>query len=114
MPGKSFQGRFRSKNVPPPPPARRVARSTDWFVEVHDAQLARLLEIEPRAIQLFLILLRESLRHHGRPFVLPSDKLVLMPGLRATQLRLWLHRLEQHKLISVARRSPKPPLIQIP
>lgn len=117
MHGKSFQERFRSKNVPPKAtatPARRIARSIDWYVKVHDAQLVRLLEIEPKATQLFLILLRETLRHHGRPFVLPSNKLVATPGLSRNRLRLMLCQLERAGLVLIDKRPQKPPIIRVP
>jgi hypothetical protein len=114
MRGKSFQERFRSKHKPPATPARRIARSTNWHVKVHDTQLALLLEVPPKATQLFLILLRESLRHRGRPFILPNDKLVEMPGLSRNRLRLLLRQLEQAGLIRVGRQPPKPPVIRVP
>jgi hypothetical protein len=116
MHGKSFSERFRSKNAPPKAaaaPTCRIARSTEWFVKVHDAQLARLLEIEPKATQLFLILLRESLRHRGKAFVLPTDQLAAIKGLSRPNLRRALRQLESCKLISVKRNPPKPPVITV-
>jgi hypothetical protein len=116
MPGNSFQERFRSKNTAKvaAEASHRIAKSTDWYVKVHDAQLARLLEIEPKATQLFLILLRENLRHHGRPFVLPSDKLVVTPGLSRNRLRLMLRQLELAGLVLITNRPRKSPVIRVP
>ena len=65
------------------------------------------------AIHLFLVLLRESLRHHGRPFELPTPALIPGLGVKRRHLRGMLCRLEQCGLVSIARRPSKPPLIRI-
>jgi hypothetical protein len=115
MHASSFIEKYRSKHAPPENAGRpRTARSTNWFVKVHDAQIERLLEIEPKATQLFLILLRENRRHHGRPFVLPSDELVALPGLSRNRLRLMLGQLERAGLVLVTPRHKRPPLVQVP
>ena len=112
---KSFSERFRSKNAAPPDKEaeRRVAKSTNWYVKVHDTQLNRLLEVDPICTRLFLILLRESLRHHGRPFVLPTDRLIAVPGLSRRRLQLMLDQLARVGLILIARRPPKPPVVRV-
>jgi hypothetical protein len=111
-----FMDKFRSKNTPPPgqKPTHRIARSTDWYVKVHDMQLEQLLKINPRATQLFLILLRESLRHHGKPFILPSEGLATTPGLSRRQLPRLLLQLERVGLILITHRPRSPPLIRVP
>jgi hypothetical protein len=115
---KSFQERFRSKNAAPPPPdkvAGHIAKSTNWYVKIHDSQLERLLGLKSElSAPLFLILLRKSFQHHGRPFELPTQ--ALLSGLRVKQrhLQRTLHQLEQCGLILVARRTPKPPWIRVP
>jgi hypothetical protein len=119
MSKESFQARFRSKNAAPPPPAKEakqhVAKSTNWYVKIHDTQQNRLLEVDPICTRLFLILLRESLRHHGRPFVLPTDSLIAVPGLSRRRLQLMLDQLARIELILVTRRGPpKPPVVRVP
>ena len=118
MSGESFQARFRSKNAAPPPPDRgvgqHIAKSTNWYVKIHDTQQDRLLEVDPICTRLFLILLRESLRHHGRPFVLPTDRLIAVPGLSRNRLRLLLCQLERAGLVLIANRPQKPPVIRVP
>ena len=93
---------------------RGVTKSTNWYVKIHDTQQDRLLEIDPVCTRLFLILLRESLRHHGRPFVLPTDRLIAVPGLSRPRLRLMLSQLARVGLILIARRPSKPPFVRVP
>ena len=116
---KSFSERFRSKNAAPPQPVKgvgqRVAKSTNWYVKIYDTQQDRLLEVDPICTRLFLILLRESLRHHGRPFELPTDRLIAVPGLSRNRLQLMLDQLERVGLVLIARRGPpKPPVVRVP
>ena len=118
MHGKSFQERFRSKpeHVPPKTTSasKRMPRSQERFVRITASQAERLFELEPICWPLFTILQFENFRHHGRAFVLPTDKLATIRGLSRSNLHRSLLRLEACSLISVRRNPPKPPQITVP
>ena len=51
----------------------------------------------------------------SRPaLVLPTDKLIAVPGLSRARLRLRLGQLARVGLILIARRPSKPPFVQVP
>jgi DNA-binding transcriptional ArsR family regulator len=111
---KSFSERFRSKNKPAEAtPTTRVPRSEERFAIITESLVERLLGLEPICWPLFTILKIESVRHHGRAFVLPVDALGTVRGLSRRNLRRALTQLETHGLISVQRRASKPPIIRI-
>lgn len=120
---KSFSERFRSKNKPPENAAEvaarakpRVNRSEQHYVKLHIAQLVQLITMnDPVAFMLFGILLGESFANYGKPFELPTRKLLPVRGLtNMARLRAKLRKLEQWGLISIVARAPRPLLIQVP
>lgn len=77
------------------------------------SQVEKLLGLEHVCWPLFTILRLEDLRHHGRAFVLPIDKLATIKGLSQRNLRRTLCRLEGRGLISVRRDRRNPPQITV-
>ena len=118
---KSFSERFRSKpeNAAKAQTARskaRVDRSDYYYVKLH---LIQLIELEkrndPAAAYLFQLLLGASFSHRGKPFELPTERLMQIPGLaNIRRLRARLRKLEQWGLISIVARPPRTMLIQVP
>jgi len=112
--GKGFSERFRSKNKPSRvTPAARVPRSKERFAKITESIAEKLLGLEHVCWPLFTILGVESIRHHGRPFVLPINALGTVRGLSRRNLHRALIQLETCGLISVQRRAPKPPIIVV-
>ena len=110
---KSFSERYQSKNRPPKKAAVRMPKSNERFARLTEPIMEKLLGLNHVCWPLFSILWVEGLRHHGRAFVLPVDALTTIKGLSRVNLYRNLHRLEVCNLISVQRRAPKPPIIQI-
>jgi hypothetical protein len=75
--------------------------------------IEKLLGLEHVCWPLFTILRIESVRHHGRAFVLPIDALATIKGLSRPNMRRALTQLETRGLISVQRRAPKLPIIMV-
>ena len=114
MHGKSFQARFRSKNAAKATATpKRIPRSRERFAMITVSQVEKLLGLEHVCWPLFTILRLEDLRHHGRAFVLPIDKLATIKGLSQRNLRRTLCRLEGCGLISVRRDRRNPPQITV-
>jgi len=110
-----FSERFRSKNKPPPAvnPVARVAPSKERFARITESDVETLSSLHPACCLLLSILRIESVRHHGRAFVLPTDALATLRGLSRRNLRRALAQLETRGLISVQRRVPDPPSVKV-
>ena len=104
--------RTKPREAPAPTP-KRVRRSVDWFVKLHDPQLEKLLGLDAVCCPLFLILAREGFRHRGKPFCLPTKGLITIKGLRRSNLYRALGQLERCGLIAVQRNPPRPPVITV-
>jgi hypothetical protein len=122
MSERSFSERFRSKNAPEDTAKAathskaRIDRSASWYVKFHLTPFDRLEGLhDPVAFTLFGILLRISFDERGKPFELPVQRLMLMPGLRdLKRIRVKLRQLERHGLISVTAQPSKPLMIRVP
>lgn len=123
-PKKSFSERFRSK---PENAARTAAetatrvkpyvkRSDQYYVKMHISQIVQLIEMnDPVTFMLFGILLGESFASRGKPFEVPTDALMRIPGLwNVKRLRAKLRKLERRGLLSITTRVPRPMLIRVP
>jgi len=115
MHGKSFSEKFRSKNEPPKTASTsaRLPRSQERVARITETIAEKLLGLEHVCWPLFTILGIESIRHHGRAFVLPVDALGTIKGLSRRSMYRALAQLETCGLISVQRRAPKPPVITV-
>jgi hypothetical protein len=112
----NFMAKYKTKprNAPPKSKRKRIPRSTMPFVPITELQAEKLLfDIYDTRASLFLILQFESLRHFGKPFILPTDKLITESGLGRRNLGRILTQLESRGLISITRRPSKPPLITV-
>ena len=80
---------------------------------ITESRAEKLLGLEHVCWPLFTVLEIESIRHHGRDFVLPGHALASIGGLSRRNMRRGLTQLEACGLILVQRRPPKPPLIKV-
>jgi DNA-binding transcriptional ArsR family regulator len=114
MHGEKFSDKFRSKNGPKPKAAReRVPKQQKRFAMITESDVDTLLELDHVCWPLLSILRIESIRHHGRPLILPTDALVTIKGLSRRHLRRHLRQLEGCGLISIQRRPSDPPIIKV-
>ena len=81
---------------------------------ITESRAEKLLGLEHVCWPLFTILEIESIRHHGRDFVLPVDALASIKGLSRRNMYRALTQLETCGLIAVQRKAPKPPIIMVP
>jgi len=93
-------------------PPRRMLKPTDRFVQVTLPQLDKLWALKSLACTfIFMIMLYENFRHRGKSFILPAHELAAQFNHRAQ--RRAVRQLEACGLISVKRRSKKPPQIAV-
>ena len=106
--------RFRSTKPPPPKTGGgKMPRSKEWFIRITVSQAQRLQVLKPPPyITIFQVILFESFRHHGHPFLLPADAFVEGGFSRWTQWRA-IVQLEKVGLISVDRSNRRQPKIAV-
>jgi hypothetical protein len=106
--------RFRSTRPPPPKTGGgKMPRSKEPFIRITVSQAQRLQMLKPPPyITILQVILFESFRHHGHPFLLPADALVGSGFSRWAQWRA-IVQLEKVGLISVDRSNLKQPKVTV-
>jgi hypothetical protein len=107
---------FFAKAAEETSPKRMPKARQEPFIQISMKQLDKLMHHRTNSkdyVGIFFVLCFESFRHHGRAFILPSDKLAEIGGFSLRTQQRAITYLEKAGLILVERVNRKSPVIRL-